>query len=323
VLVDVKIVARWPQQMVLGRGARRLHADAGAAAVPTPEPSLEPRPFSASSRRRSRFRLHNPGRQRDRALEREHGFFPDEAVEQQRRAWQKGRDRVEAFKCHEGVVQIAGAVLGSSRPAVGRGRLRWPVPIWMDYPDLLGGFGRGLGQRRRVAWLGRLLTWLERFEVCCSRQSQSGALRRYVTGLLSDSSCKSMEAIWARLSDAGTCQAFQHFITDEPWGADTIWKRLRKVVPDRTAILILDGTSSPKQGTASVVWRGDTAARSARAELPDGANRRLVDRSAGVAAGRTPLPARGMAHPAQRARARIPAAATVVHKWQLALTLPA
>ena len=106
--------------------------------------------------------------------------------------------------------------------------------------------------RTATAWLQRLLTWLELFEDGFARQSQRGALRRYVTGLLSDSRRKSMEAMWARLSDPGTYQAFQHFITHAPWEADAVWMRLREVVPDRTGVLILDGTSFPKQGPASV-----------------------------------------------------------------------
>jgi SRSO17 transposase len=103
-----------------------------------------------------------------------------------------------------------------------------------------------------TAWLRRLLTWLELFEEGFSRQSQRGALRRYVTGLLSDSPRKSMEAMWARLSDPGTYQAFQHFITHARWDADRVWTRLRAVVPERAGVLILDGTSFPKQGSASV-----------------------------------------------------------------------
>ena len=69
-------------------------------------------------------------------------------------------------------------------------------------------------------WLRRLLTWLEQFEDCFGRQSQRGALRRYVSGVLNDSRRKSMEAMWARLSDPGTYQAFQHFITHAPWDAE-------------------------------------------------------------------------------------------------------
>ena len=106
--------------------------------------------------------------------------------------------------------------------------------------------------RTATAWLRRSLTWLEQFEDCFGRQSQRGALRRYVSGLLNDSRRKSMEAMWARLSDPGTYQAFQHFITHAPWRAESLWKRLRAVVPERRGVLILDGTSFPKQGTASV-----------------------------------------------------------------------
>ena len=79
---------------------------------------------------------------------------------------------------------------------------------------------RAVLDRTATAWLTRLLTWLELFEDGFSRQSQRGALRRYVSGLLSDSRRKSMEAMWARLSDPGTYQAFQHFITDAPWRGD-------------------------------------------------------------------------------------------------------
>ena len=79
--------------------------------------------------------------------------------------------------------------------------------------------------RTATAWLKRLLIWLEVFERDFSRQTQRGALRRYVIGLLSDSRRKSMEAMWARLSDPGTYQAFQHFITHAPWDAEALWQR--------------------------------------------------------------------------------------------------
>jgi len=103
-----------------------------------------------------------------------------------------------------------------------------------------------------TAWLQRLLAWLELFEDRFSHRAQRGALRRYVQGVLSDSRRKSMEAMWARLSDPGSYQALQHFITHAPWDAEHLWTRLRAVIPERTGVLILDGTSFPKQGTASV-----------------------------------------------------------------------
>ncbi len=173
-----------------------------------------------------------------------------------------------------------------------------------------------------TAWLRRLLTWLERFEDRFSRQSQRGALRRYVTGLLSDSSRKSMEAMWARLSDPGTYQAFQHFVTDAPWEAETIWKRLRELVPDRAGVLILDGTSFPKQGTASVgVARQYCGALGKIANCQTAVTVALwTGRQAWLLGARLYLPEAWLT-PTQRARARIPATAALVPKWQLALTL--
>jgi SRSO17 transposase len=101
-------------------------------------------------------------------------------------------------------------------------------------------------------WLARLITWLEQFESCFSHRAQQGGLRRYVRGLLSDSPRKSMEAMWARLSDPGSYQALQHFITEATWSADAVWRRLREVTPAREGVLIIDGTGFPKQGKASV-----------------------------------------------------------------------
>jgi SRSO17 transposase len=49
-----------------------------------------------------------------------------------------------------------------------------------------------------------------------------------------------------------TYQGVQHFITHATWDADRIWRRLLKVLPERHGVLIIDGTSFPKQGTHSV-----------------------------------------------------------------------
>jgi SRSO17 transposase len=67
-------------------------------------------------------------------------------------------------------------------------------------------------------WLDRLSEWLEPFEVCFTHIAQRGAFRRYLLGLLSDSRRKSMSAMLERVSDPGTYQSFQHFITDAPLG---------------------------------------------------------------------------------------------------------
>jgi SRSO17 transposase len=173
-----------------------------------------------------------------------------------------------------------------------------------------------------TAWLKRLLVWLELFERDFSRQSQRGALRRYVTGLLSDSRRKSMEAMWARLSDPGTYQAFQHFITHAPWEAETLWTRLREQVPERTGVLILDGTSFPKQGTDSVgVARQYCGARGKVANCQTAVTIALWTGTRAWLLGATLYLPEEWLTSQQRARARIPAAARFAPKWQLALTL--
>ena len=173
-----------------------------------------------------------------------------------------------------------------------------------------------------TAWLRRLLAWLEPFEAGFGRASQRGALRRYVAGLLNDSCRKSMEAMWARLSDPGTYQAFQYFITHAPWDAETVWKQLRARVPERTGVLILDGTSFPKQGTASVgVARQYCGARGKIANCQTAVTVALwTGTRAWMLGAQLYLPETWLTA-AQRTRARIPAGVRFQPKGQLALTL--
>jgi SRSO17 transposase len=173
-----------------------------------------------------------------------------------------------------------------------------------------------------TTWLRRLVTWLEPFEGDFGRASQRGALRRYVTGVLSDSRRKSMEAMWARLSDPGAYQAFQHFITHAPWSAESVWKRLRARVPERTGVLILDGTSFPKQGTASVgVARQYCGARGKVANCQTAVTVALWTGVRAWLLGATLYLPEEWLTPRQRARARIPTTVVFEPKWQLALTL--
>jgi SRSO17 transposase len=173
-----------------------------------------------------------------------------------------------------------------------------------------------------TTWLKRLRIWLELFETDFSRQSQRGALRRYVTGLLSDSRRKSMEAMWARLSDPGTYQAFQHFITHAPWEAESLWTRLREVVPERTGVLILDGTSFPKQGTASVgVARQYCGARGKIANCQVAVTVALWTGMRAWVLGATLYLPEEWLTVRQRTRAQIPATVRFEPKWRLALTL--
>jgi SRSO17 transposase len=176
--------------------------------------------------------------------------------------------------------------------------------------------------RNAPVWLDRLSAWLEPFEVCFSHVAQRGAFRRYLLGLLSDSRRKSMSAMLERVTDPGTYQAFQHFITHAPWRAERVWRELRQVIPDRTGVLILDGTSFPKQGSHSV-----GVARQYCGTLGKIANCQVCVSAAlwtGVRAwlvgARLYLPETWLTAE-QRTRARIPATVRFQEKWRMALTL--
>jgi SRSO17 transposase len=171
-------------------------------------------------------------------------------------------------------------------------------------------------------WLDRLLTWLEPFENDFGHVAQRGAFRRYVLGLLSDSRRKSMSAMLTRVGDAGTYQSFQHFITDAPWMAAPVWRRLRATIPDREGVMILDGTSFPKQGTHSV-----GVARQYCGTLGKIANCQVAVTAALWTGARAWMMGGSLYLPeawltvAQRQRARIPASVRFQEKWRLALTL--
>ena len=176
--------------------------------------------------------------------------------------------------------------------------------------------------RNAPAWLDRLSEWLEPFEVCFSHVAQRGAFRRYLLGLLSDSRRKSMSAMLERVTDPGTYQSFQHFITHAPWSAARLWRQLRAVVPERTGMLILDGTSFPKQGRRSVA-----VARRSCGTLGKVANCQVAVTAAlwtGVRAwmlGAALYVPEEWLTPEARQRAQIPAALRFQEKWRLALTL--
>ena len=176
--------------------------------------------------------------------------------------------------------------------------------------------------RNAPVWLDRLVEWLEPFESAFGHVAQRGAFRRYVLGLLSDSRRKSMSAMLERINDAGAYQAFQHFITDAPWLAARIWHQLRTMIPDRTGVLILDGTSFPKQGTHSV-----GVARQYCGTLGKVANCQVAVTVAlwtGVRAwmlGAALYLPEAWLTPGTRQLAKIPPTIRFQEKWRLALTL--
>jgi SRSO17 transposase len=131
-----------------------------------------------------------------------------------------------------------------------------------------------------------------------------------------------MEAMLARVTDPGSYQAFQHFITDAPWHADAVWRRLRAVIPEREGLLIFDGTSFPKQGPQSV-----GVARQYCGALGKIANCQVAVTAALWTGARAYLLGAALYLPEEwvtataRARARIPATVAFQEKWRQALTL--
>lgn len=102
------------------------------------------------------------------------------------------------------------------------------------------------------ALLTRLGAFLDQFAGCFNRRTQRAYASRYVQGLLNDSDRKSMQPMHGRLSDPGSYQGLQNFITHSKWDAGRLWRRLRERLPVRRGILALDETSFPKQGKYSV-----------------------------------------------------------------------
>lgn len=177
-------------------------------------------------------------------------------------------------------------------------------------------------ERRVIRQLHRLMAWLDVFKDCFGHRAQTLALRRYVQGLLSDSARKSMDAMLARVTDPGSYQAFQHFVTDAPWSAERVWQRLREHLPERTGVVILDGTSFPKQGHHSV-----GVARQYCGALGKVANCQVAVTVALWTGVRAYLLGAALYLPeawltdTQRAAARIPASIRFQTRWRQAVTL--
>jgi SRSO17 transposase len=177
--------------------------------------------------------------------------------------------------------------------------------------------------RTATAHVQRLIRWLEPFQRCFGHRAQRLALRTYVHGLFSDSERKSMQAMLARVTQPVTYQAFQHFITHAAWDADRIWRRLLEMVPERGGVLIIDGTSFPKQGLHSV-----GVARQYCGALGKIANCQVAVTAALWTGARAwligallYLPKEWLSDRDRRTVAQIPAGMAFQEKWRQALTL--
>lgn len=177
--------------------------------------------------------------------------------------------------------------------------------------------------QRSWALLRRLTRWLDQFKDCFGHRAQRVSLRSYVHGLLSDSPRKSMAAMLARVTEPTSYQALQQFVTDAPWDAGAVWRRLRARLPARQGILLLDETSFPKQGPHSVgTARQDCGALGKVANCQVAVTAALwTGRHAWPLGALLYLPKTWTDDPIRRRTARIPAGQRFQEKWRLALTL--
>lgn len=131
-----------------------------------------------------------------------------------------------------------------------------------------------------------------------------------------------MSAMLSRVTEPGSYQAFQHFITHAPWSADRVWRQLRAVLPEREGVLILDATTFLKQGQHSVGVGRQYC----------GLQRQIVNCQKAMTLAlwtgvRTYLLGAALYLPEEwltdvaRAQARIPATVRFQQRWRLALTL--
>jgi SRSO17 transposase len=139
--------------------------------------------------------------------------------------------------------------------------------------------------------------------------------------LLNDSERKSMEPMHGRLSDPGSYQGLQHFITHSSWAVRPFWQQLRALLPVRHGILAIDDTGFPKQGTASVgVQRQYCGAVGKIANCQIAASTALIaDGLAWLTSMELYLPQTWAEDDDRRVRAQIPRQLPFREKWRMAV----
>jgi SRSO17 transposase len=176
-------------------------------------------------------------------------------------------------------------------------------------------------ERSARALLQRFGQFADQFAPCFTRAAQRDAATQYLDALFNDSERKSMQAMHGRLSDPGSYEALQHFITDSPWAAAPLWTRLRMLVPSRRGILAVDDTSFPKQGHQSVgVQRQYCGALGKIANCQVAVSTVLLDdHLAWPLSFELYLPQAWCTDVTRRTKARVPEALRFREKWRIAL----
>lgn len=130
-----------------------------------------------------------------------------------------------------------------------------------------------------------------------------------------------MQPMHGRLSDPGSYQGLQHFITHSSWTVRPFWQRVRELIPVRSGILAIDDTGLPKQGTASVgVQRQYCGALGKVANCQVAVSTALLANGlAWLTSMELYLPQTWMEDEDRRGRARIPRPLPFREKWRIAI----
>src|SRR5918999_1695766 len=102
--------------------------------------------------------------------------------------------------------------------------------------------------------LPEISNFLEPFASLFRRSQSRHSLERYITGLLTDLHRKNCDTIAAALAGTST-ERLQHLLTDAEWDSlklDEVRVRSLSAKSPKGGVLVLDDTSFPKQGKASV-----------------------------------------------------------------------
>jgi SRSO17 transposase len=102
----------------------------------------------------------------------------------------------------------------------------------------------------------QLLSFVDSFRDLLGRSERRHWCGMYLSGLLMDGERKSIQPVSARLP-GGNEQALQQFVNQSPWAFEPVQERLtelliKKLKPEEPGVLILDDTTFPKKGNASV-----------------------------------------------------------------------
>lgn len=130
-----------------------------------------------------------------------------------------------------------------------------------------------------------------------------------------------MQPMHGRLSDPGSYQGLQHFITHSTWAVRPFWQQVRALLPVRHGILAIDDTGFPKQGTASVgVQRQYCGAVGKIANCQIAVSTALIANGlAWLTSMELYLPDTWASDDDQRARAQIPRTVRFREKWRMAI----